>query len=77
MIFKDIPLQTLNNCGQDYGVLRQNCLSEVILQIKKSCHARMCKDIFHVTYLSYDLIVDCQTSMLEDSKETETKRKHS
>ena len=36
-----------------------------------------CANTIHVIHLSYDLIVNCETSMLEDSKETEMKRKHS
>ena len=42
--------------------------------MKKSCHGRHLGDIFHITYLSYGLILYCETSMLEDSNETETKR---
>ena len=58
-----------------WEVLHQSCLFAVILQMKKSCHVRQREDNFRVTYLSYSLILHRETSMLGDSRKTETKRK--
>ena len=44
--------------------------------MKKSYQGRLGKDIFHVTYLPHGLFLYCETSMLEDSTQTETKRKN-
>ena len=43
--------------------------------MKKSCHGRLQEDIFHVAYVSYGLILFCETS--KKCTQAETKRKHS
>ena len=51
--------------GYFCGVLRQNFLFAVILQIKKSCHGRLREDMFHIPNLSCGLILYREISILE------------
>ena len=45
--------------------------------MKKSCHGRLREEIFRVTFLSYDLILYCEISVLEGRRGIEAKQKHS
>ena len=45
--------------------------------MQKSRHGRLLEGISHVTFLSYDLILYREISMLEKSSQTEAKAKHS
>ena len=46
--------------------------------MKKSYRgSRMREHIFHVTFLSYGLVLYSEAFMLEDNKQTEMKREHS
>ena len=44
--------------------------------MKKLHHTGLCWDIFHVTFLSYGVIIYCEISMLEETVQIEKTRKH-